>query len=107
VELISNKHLSSMRFMTAKYMHFITANTYDEHLVLILKPGVTLFSMLSLGDVVPMVPYLVKIWGPNLHSLNPEILPSRVEISMSNLLSCHVAVFLIYRIRFIENCWRR
>jgi hypothetical protein len=45
-----------------------------------------------------------QMWGPDPHSLNPEILPSCVEISTSNRLSCHVTVFLIYRVRFIENC---
>jgi hypothetical protein len=43
------------------------------------------------------------MWGPNPHSLNPEIIPSRVEISISNFLSCLVVVFLIYRVRFIGN----
>jgi hypothetical protein len=36
-----------------------------------------------------------QMWGPNLHSLNHEILSPPVEFFISNLLSCHVAVFLI------------
>jgi hypothetical protein len=39
-----------------------------------------------------------QIWGPDLHSLNPEILPSYIEISISNHLSCHMVIFLIYRV---------
>jgi hypothetical protein len=34
-----------------------------------------------------------QMWGPNPHSLNPEIIPSGVEISISNFLSCLVVVF--------------
>jgi hypothetical protein len=47
-----------------------------------------------------------QMWEPNLHSLNPKIIPSRVENFISNLLSCHVAIFLIYMVRFIGNYYR-
>jgi hypothetical protein len=43
------------------------------------------------------------MWGPDLHSINPKILLSHVEIFISNLISCHVTVFLIYKVRFIRN----
>jgi hypothetical protein len=46
------------------------------------------------------------MWGPDSHSLNPKIIPYRIEIFITNLFSCHLTAFLIYMIRFIGNCWR-
>jgi hypothetical protein len=38
-----------------------------------------------------------QMWGPNPHSLNIKIIPSRIEIFISNLLTCYMAcIFNIY-----------
>jgi hypothetical protein len=44
--------------------------------------------------------------GSDSHSLNSEILLFHIEIFISNLFLRHVIIFLIYRLRIIENCWR-